>query len=70
MGNLIILNEKPVIPKGLIQNNKISQNKLKKYFFPEDYANLKLLQNIQKLNFPIEKPTLIYPGCGADILFR
>lgn len=67
MGNLIILEEKPVKAKGLNPDNIINITKLKEYFFEEDYQKLSLLKKIPNVNFPCEKPTLLYPGCGADI---
>jgi hypothetical protein len=68
MPNLIIYEEKKVKAKGLNLNNKINQEKFKSYFFEDDYQNLQLLDN---LNIPLEKTeiSLLYPGCGADILF-
>lgn len=69
MDNLIILEEKPVKAKGLNPDNIINITKLKEYFFEEDYQKLSLLKKIPKVNFPCEKPTLLYPGCGADIFY-
>ncbi len=68
MNNLIILQEKQVKAKGLNSNNKIDEDKLKSYIFKEDYENLSLLNNI---NIPLnqEEISLLYPGCGADIIF-
>jgi hypothetical protein len=68
MPNLIIYEEKNVEAKGLNPNNKISPEKLKNYFFEDDYQNLELLNEI---SIPFEKReiSLLYPGCGADILF-
>ena len=68
MPNLIIYEEKKVEAKGLNSNNKISQEKLKSYFFEDDYQNLELLN---KISIPFEKTeiSLLYPGCGTDILF-
>ncbi|MFC1686812.1 hypothetical protein ACFL0E_00450 [Nanoarchaeota archaeon] len=68
MSNLVTFTEKQVISKGLNQNNKIDENKLKEHFLADDYEKLKLLEKIQKINQPKEKPTIFYPGCGSDIL--
>jgi len=67
MGNLITFIAKKTTAKGEDSNNKINQDKLKSYFFTEDYQNLKLLNDLEK--FDHNKATLFYPGCGADILF-
>ncbi len=68
MSNLVTFTEKQVTPKGLDPNNKIDENKLRKYFLEDDYDNLEILENVTKPIFPTEKPTLFYPGCGSDIL--
>lgn len=68
MGFLISLEEKPVRAKGLDKLAKPDEEKIKKYFFPDDYSYLSLLSRIPKMESP-ENPTLFYPGCGADILF-
>ncbi|MEK6845989.1 MAG: hypothetical protein AABY26_04470 [Nanoarchaeota archaeon] len=69
MGNLIILEEKPVKAKGLNPHNIINITKLKEYFFEEDYQKLRLLKEIPKIDLPHENLTLLYPGCGADIFY-
>ncbi len=68
MGEIISYEERKVIAKGLNQKNKINLTKLKSYFFKEDYQNLKLLNAI-RIPFEKKELTLLYPGCGADILF-
>ena len=68
MGEIISYEERTVITKGLNQKNKINLIKLKSYFFKEDYQNLKLLNPI-RIPFEKKELTLLYPGCGADILF-
>ncbi|MBU1111983.1 MAG: hypothetical protein ABIG93_00755 [archaeon] len=68
MGNLIILEAKEVKVKGLDVSNKPDEEKLKEYFFDEDYANLKLLDQVQKFKRS-ENLNWFYPGCGSDILF-
>lgn len=68
MGEIISYEERIVIAKGLNPKNQINQKKLKTYFFKEDYHSLKLLDSI-KVPFQKEELTLLYPGCGADILF-
>jgi len=68
MGNLIILEDRNVKAKGLDSGNNIDLEKLKSYFFDEDYANLELLDNVQKFNRS-ETLNWFYPGCGTDILF-
>ncbi len=68
MGFLISLEEKPVKAKGLNKMAKPDEEKVKTYFFPEDYHNISLLADIPRMKCP-ENSTLFYPGCGADILF-
>ncbi len=68
MVNLISLTARPVRAKGL---NKLAiprEQKVKEYFFSEDYCNLELLQDVSVINYS-ETASLFYPGCGADILF-
>lgn len=67
--NLIVLEEREVKAKGLNPQNKVDEEKLKGYFFDEDYEKLKLLKEIPKLNLNFEHPTIFYPGCGADIFY-
>ena len=68
MNQAIFYEEKKVEAKGLNPKNKINEDKLKSYIFKEDYENLNLLNNI---NVPLNKEeiSLLYPGCGVDILF-
>ena len=68
MNQAIFYEERKVEAKGLDPNNKINEEKLKSYIFNDDYDNLKLLNNIK---IPLEKTeiSLLYPGCGADVLF-
>ena len=69
MANLISYLQKDVPAKGAKPDNRINQEKLKAYFFDNEYDCLKLLQNIPKIDLPTAKPLLFYPGCGVDILF-
>jgi len=68
MNQAIFYEERNVKAKGLNPNNKINEDKLKSYIFTEDYNNLKLLNDIN-VPFDKEEITLLYPGCGADVLF-
>ncbi|MFA6461788.1 MAG: hypothetical protein WCV90_05955 [Candidatus Woesearchaeota archaeon] len=67
MPNLIVYEEREVKAKGLDPKNKVNEEKLKEYFFDEDYAQLKQLEKISKINLSFDNPTLIYPGCGVDL---
>lgn len=67
MPNLIVYEDKEVKAKGLDPKNKVNEEKLKEYFFEEDYTQLKQLERISKIKFPFDNPTLIYPGCGVDL---
>ncbi|MBT5342156.1 hypothetical protein HOL59_01075, partial [Candidatus Woesearchaeota archaeon] len=68
MNQAIFYEERNVTAKGLDPNNKINEDKLKSYIFKEDYNNLNLLNNI-KIPLDKEEISLLYPGCGVDILF-
>ncbi|MEK6938779.1 MAG: hypothetical protein AABX04_07095 [Nanoarchaeota archaeon] len=69
MANLIVLEEREVKPKGLNPQNKVDEEKLRGYFFDEDYEKLKLLQEVPRFDHSFEQTTLFYPGCGADIFY-
>ena len=68
MNQAIFYEERNVKAKGLNPNNIINEEKLKSYIFTEDYDNLNLLNNI-KIPLNKEEISLLYPGCGVDILF-
>ncbi|HLD40404.1 MAG TPA: hypothetical protein VJB13_04650 [Candidatus Nanoarchaeia archaeon] len=68
MGFLISYEEKAVKAKGLNKLAIPDPEKVQQYFFPDEYQNLSLLSKLPKLKYP-EHPVLLYPGCGADILF-
>ena len=68
MNQAIFYEERNVTAKGLDPNNKINEEKLKSYIFTEDYDNLNLLNNI-KIPLGKEEISLLYPGCGVDVLF-
>ncbi|MBT4805588.1 hypothetical protein HON71_05435 [Candidatus Woesearchaeota archaeon] len=68
MNQAIFYEERNVTAKGLDPNNKINEDKLKSYIFKEDYNNLNLLNNI-KIPLGKEEISLLYPGCGVDVLF-
>ena len=60
----IVISERDVVPKGL--SKKVpDEKKILEYVYEDDYRNLDLLEQIMHL----EKPTLFYPGCGADVIF-
>lgn len=70
MGELIIFEDRIVKAKGIDKSQKPDENKVKTYFFCEDYQNLSLLDlKFNRAVKPTENLTLFYPGCGADILF-
>jgi hypothetical protein len=68
MVDVISLVERRVVTKGLDKEALPKEELIKNLFFEEDYKNLDLLENIEKINFYTKRPTLFYPGCGADIL--
>jgi hypothetical protein len=66
MPNLINFIEKKVFAKGINKYQTINQEKVKSYFFDDEYNNFKHLENI-KLKIK-SNPILFYPGSGSDIL--
>ncbi|MFH1828283.1 MAG: hypothetical protein ABH824_03395 [Nanoarchaeota archaeon] len=68
MPNFISLIERKVNAKGL-NKSPPNEDKLREYFFDDDYQNLKFLKEIPKIKLTKKVPALFYPGCGADILF-
>ncbi len=68
MNNFIIYEPKEVKAKGISEHDIINKNKLKSYFFEEDYENLELLNQIE-IPFDKDELTVLYPGAGADMFF-
>ncbi|PIZ50917.1 hypothetical protein COY27_05545 [Candidatus Woesearchaeota archaeon CG_4_10_14_0_2_um_filter_33_13] len=68
MGTMIAYDYRNVKAKGLNKEQVIDEEKLKSYFFDEDFENLALLDKIN-LNYTFLDVSLLYPGCGADIFF-
>ncbi|MEK6969365.1 MAG: hypothetical protein AABW48_02975 [Nanoarchaeota archaeon] len=74
MGELIVFEDRMVKARGLDKSQKPDENKVKTYFFCEDYDHLSKALSLPKVSVgqavnPTETLTLFYPGCGADILF-
>lgn len=74
MGELIIFEDRMVKAKGLDKSQKPDENKVKSYFFCEDYNCLSTALSLSKVSVSravdsAETLVLFYPGCGADILF-
>lgn len=74
MGELIIFEDRMVKARGLDKSQKPNENKVKSYFFCEDYDHLSKALSLSKVSVgraanPAETLVLFYPGCGADILF-
>jgi len=67
MGFVICYAERSVKAKGLNKLAKPNEEKVKQYFFPDDYEKLSLLFGVQKIEYQ-KNPVLFYPGCGVDIL--
>lgn len=65
MGELITFPTHLVRAKGMRPNAPI-EDKLKRYFFQEEYAHLQKLRQLPK--YSLRECTLLYPGCGVDIL--
>lgn len=68
MCELIIFRARKVAVKGLDILALPDENKVKSYFFIEDYGNLLSLKKIRPC-LQNKLPTLFYPACGADVLF-
>jgi hypothetical protein len=67
MSEYITFTSRKITPKGLSDNTPLNQEKIKSYFYSTEYEKLKLLDGF---TIPLEaqNPTLLYPGCGTDIL--
>jgi hypothetical protein len=64
---IIELVARRVAPKGLDCSAKVNRKKLPTFFFEEDLAALKHLDDLNRIPFSL-KPILFYPGCGCDVL--
>ena len=67
MPNFITLTSKNITPKGLKLNTLLDKEKIESYFFSTDFTILEKLNNL-KVPLEVQNPTLLYPGCGTDIL--
>ena len=69
MGKVLTFAARDILAGGLNKSAWPKEEEIQRYFFDDDYHNLKLLKKILPLNSPTEKPILLYPGCGDDVLF-
>jgi hypothetical protein len=67
MPNLIILEEKEILAQGLDVSKLPNREIMKNYFFDDELEMLQRLVKIEHV-FLNEEVTLLYPGCGSDIL--
>ena len=67
MGELLTYKARAIQAKGADNTVLPDETRLKQQFFQDDYENLSLLKNIPP--FTLTTATLLYPGCGADIVF-
>ena len=67
MGQFISVVERKVHAKGENKSRFPDEQAIKNHLFEDDYKNLHLLEKIPPFNHKSVK--LLYPGCGADILF-
>lgn len=67
MPNLIIFEEKEVPALGLNREKIPDIEKMKEFFFDEEFEVLQQLPSIEHI-FSTNKVSLLYPGCGTDIL--
>ncbi len=65
MGELMTYPMHLVRAKGM-RPNAPDKDKIQRYFFQEEYAHLQKLQQLPK--YALLKGTILYPGCGVDIL--
>ena len=67
MGKIVSILPRKVLARGLKLTSLPSTQRIKEYLLPDEY---KLIFVLQKLpTFPHQQVTLLYPGCGTDILF-
>jgi len=67
MGYFIEFSERDVKTKGATRGVLPNREKIQSYCFDDEYAHLELLHTITPSSHA--KASLLYPGCGADILF-
>lgn len=67
MENLIIYHEREIKPQSAIKGILPNRKKIKDFLFEDEYNALQLLSAIAP--FSHTRAALLYPGCGADILF-
>ncbi len=65
MPNIISFFPRKITAKG-IKKNTITTEKVKQFLFDDDYENIQKIIPLQH-SFPTT-PTLLYPGCGCDII--
>ncbi len=65
MPNILSFFPRKIKPKG-IKKNTISHEKIKQFLFDDDYENIQKI--IPITHSFLTTPTLLYPGCGCDIL--
>lgn len=68
MANLLSLIPRMIKAKGA-KPSEVNLNALPQYLLDDELKLIPLLDDIPKLRPPSAMPTLLYPGCGADILF-
>ncbi len=67
MGNFVELMERDITAQGARKGIFPDEEKIRSFCFDDEYAHVGLLQALTP--FPHTRTTLLYPGCGADILF-
>ncbi|HIH11199.1 TPA: hypothetical protein HA241_03355 [Candidatus Woesearchaeota archaeon] len=66
MGKVISYFARNVIARGLSCPSFPDENKIRSYFFDDDYTRLRSLQHLSRLSI-CSRPLLFYPGCGVDL---
>lgn len=68
MGEVISYVERPAHARGLQKAALPKDDKVREYLFAHEYQYLHLLKAFPA-SISYSRPLLLYPGCGADILF-
>ncbi len=66
MSDFIVFTSQEVEPKGLSKDQTIDIQKLRTYFFADEFDRLALLNSLT-VSFTKKEAILLYPGSGTDI---
>ena len=68
MTNILSFIPRVVKAKGAVPSI-ICEDVFQRYLLDDEMENILLLKQIPTQHLPFEKPMLLYPGCGTDLLF-